>query len=129
MGVSELKVEISPEKFADELKDVLNNFTNEVADATKKAARETASLCAAELRKTAPKRTGEYAKGWRSKQDSRSPVGCVVYNNTKPSLTFLLEYGHATVGGAERKGARPHIKAAETKYVQEYIEKVKGILK
>lgn len=53
-----------------------------------------------------PKLTGEYARGWRYDQvtSSYGLVHVTVYNETKPQLTHLLEFGHALRRGGRKVG-------------------------
>lgn len=72
--------------------------TQAVQDAVDKTAKEVISL----TRGRAPKRTGVYAKSWRSRKTAGLQVGTygrVVYAGKKPGLTHLLENGHE-IGGA-----------------------------
>ena len=91
-------------------------LANTVED-VENAVLETAEETVAELKRTSPSATGDYAENWRHKKDTSirgkwwcSRVVCV----KKPDyrLTHLLENGHAKVNGG-RVGARPHIKKAE----------------
>lgn len=85
------------EQYGDKVGDVLDEVIQEVAKEAKK-----------ELQATSPKRTGRYAKGWRTENTgSRISPGQTVYN-TQPGLPHLLEFGHAKRGGG-RTMAQPHI--------------------
>ena len=52
------------------------------------------------------KLTGEYARGWRYDQvtSSYGLVHVTVYNETKPQLTHLLEFGHELRRGGRKVG-------------------------
>ena len=56
-------------------------------------------------------RTGEYRKGWsiRTKREMFG-INVLIYNRLKPSLTHLLEKGHATKNGTGRsfRDTPPH---------------------
>ncbi len=73
---------------------------------SKKAAQQAAK----ELRAEGPKRSGVYAKGWgySSEKVGLSSREFTVHNKKKPSLTHLLEFGHANRGGGRTPG-RAHI--------------------
>lgn len=99
---------------------ILQQYTKEVEDEIQKSAAKIATATAKELRSTSPKKTGEYAKGWTKK---KTPEGQVVYNKNKPSLTHLLEKGHAKVGGGRVKG-KPHIEPAEKRAIEDFEKSV-----
>jgi hypothetical protein len=64
---------------------------------------------AKELKEKSPKRTGKYAKGWRSTVRKESAVGAeVVVHNKIYRLTHLLEKGHAKRGGGKSRGHSTH---------------------
>lgn len=69
-----------------------------------------------------------YANGWRGKvTDARTGVSLVVYNANKPTLTHLLENGHAKVNGGAVNGT-PHIEPvnewAQTETLKEIEERL-----
>lgn len=74
--------------------------------------------------------TGEYARGWTVNEE-KSRVGnkVVIWNKKKPSLTHLLEYGHAKDG---KKGGRVpayvHIAPVEEKVAEAFEKKVKMVI-
>ena len=68
-----------------------------------------------ELKVKSPKDSGVYAKGWRIRTVTRRGRKVrIIYNSTKPWLTYILEYG--------RRGqrARPHIR----RVLDEEIDKI-----
>jgi len=66
--------------FSAALTATLRTYANGVAEAVDEAAEKCAKGLAKELRGTAPKRTGAYAKDWTSKQTARRRTPCT----TKP---------------------------------------------
>ena len=121
-----------------QLRAILDEYSVEVDDATKEAAKEASDKAVRTLKATSPRRAkqgGRYAKSWTAKrQDVGILTGYVVYNRRYPGLTHLLEHGHAAVnqyGPHGRTPARPHIKAAEQESITEFErlvrEKVGGI--
>lgn len=58
--------------------------------------KEAGDDCANELKSTSPRRTGEYASGWKNnfRGGEYGHAVSVIANHTKPSLTHLLENGH-----------------------------------
>ena len=103
--LQELEIEIVRE---------LSEFGSEVAEAIKREAKSAANKSVEKLKKTSPKDTGEYAKGWKFKieYESTNDIRIRIYNSKKPELTHLLENGHAKKGGG-RVAAIPHIRPAE----------------
>lgn len=86
--------------------DVLEEYAREVTDEIRDVIDAEAKQAAENLRATSPRgRRSKYARGWVSEPDGD---GAIVYNKTEPSLTHLLEHGHATLAGG-RTAARPHI--------------------
>lgn len=86
-------------------------------DAAKKAANDTMKL----LKRTSPKRKGNYAKGWKvTYQDG----AYIVHNSKLPGYTQLLEKGHDVVVGGQKVGhapAQPHIAPAEKTGADEFV--------
>lgn len=86
--------------------------THEVKESVKKVSREVQK----DISASAPRRTGRYAKSWRTKTTREDSTGIVVtvYSPTRYMLAHLLEHGHAKRGGGRVSG-RPHIGPAEEK--------------
>lgn len=98
-----------------QLDDVLDEYSKEVDEAVNITMHAVAKEAAAKLKATSPKKTGQYASGWKVKNDFDSK-SYTVYNAKKPSLTHLLENGHLIrnqFGTWGRQAARPHIKPVE----------------
>ena len=109
---------------------MLSDWSQDVADATKRAATETAQDTVKELRDTSPRREstgGAYAKSWSHKKvaEDRYGVQEVVYNKKYYRLTHLLEYGHANARGGGRTPAHPHIARAEGNAIETFEEKTR----
>ena len=96
--------------------------TNEVvAVSVEEVAKETVRR----LRETSPKRTGAYAKSWKSTKlkGGRNYNGRVIHaGNGEYRLTHLLEYGHAKVNGGRVNPSPPggHIEPAEQEAIQSF---------
>lgn len=85
------------------VKENIDMTEEELADEVDKAADD----AVAKLKQRSKKRTGKYAKGWkRSKTETRDGIGSqvVIYNSSKPTLTHLLEKGHAKANGGRVAG-------------------------
>lgn len=103
----------------------LTSWSQDVADATKDECEKVGKETADTLKVTSPKRTGRYARGWRSKTsfEDKSNIRVTVYN-VRYQLTHLLENGHAKVNGGRVSGI-PHIAPAEEQAKKSLEEKVK----
>lgn len=94
-----------------QLTDILNSLTEECKTVVDEDMKKVAKEAAEKLRNTSPKKTGDYARGWSVKKDSKR--GQIVYNKAKPYLTQLLENGHVIrnkKGEYGRAPAHVHIK-------------------
>ncbi|GAA6514555.1 HK97 gp10 family phage protein [Phocea massiliensis] len=111
--------------------DILEGYSTEVAEEVKEACRQVAQQAKKDIVLKSPKRTGEYAKGWKVKKEFEDidNVRFRVYNPKHYQLTHLLEYGHTIKNGTGRTfgetKARPHIRPAEQMAKQELPRKVK----
>lgn len=109
-----------------QMEKILNEYVQEVEDATKHALDSVSKEATSMLRSTSPKGPKGYAGGWRSKK--LDPKTVVVYNGKLPGLTHLLENGHAVVNqyGSTGKRARAikHIKPVEEWAQTEFPERV-----
>lgn len=110
---------------AKEIAKALQTYTAEVTEGLEKAKEEVAKETVQELKRTSPKLTGDYAKGWRTK---RVGTAQVVHNATDYQLTHLLEHGHAKRGGGRVPGI-PHIAPAEKKAIDEYTKRVEKVIR
>lgn len=113
------------DRFQTQIADILEEFGTEVGDALgeviEQVAKESKKDLAAASPKSSGKRSGAYAKGWRTEDTgTRLGPGQTIYN-TKPGLPHLLEFGHAKRGGGRVAGI-PHIQAINDK-IPEMIEK------
>ena len=94
---------------------ITRELEKDVKDVTKKAIMKVARQTAQQLKSTSPRKTGEYASGWATKQIDGNGSRAV-YNKNSPSLTHLLENGHVIrnkKGTYGRVNGKPHIKPAE----------------
>lgn len=105
--------------------DILESYADKVGDALGDVIKEVATQAKKDLAASSPKRTGRYAKGWRTEDTgTRLAPGQTVYN-TKPGLPHLLEFSHALRGGG-RSVAQPHIAPVNDKIpqlIEEGLEK------
>ena len=75
-----------------QIKALLDDYSEEVAEATEKAIESVSRQAVQRLKNDSPRRTGEYASGWKRKKDGKRTV--TIYNAKAPGLTHLLENGH-----------------------------------
>lgn len=110
-----------------EILDALSKYSNDVVNRVNVTAEKCANELRKELKNTSPKKTGDYAKGWRVKKADYSKYDLgryVIHNATDYQLTHLLEYGHAINGGTQRVKAYPHIEKAKEKAAQNFVREV-----
>ena len=104
--------------------DLLDEYSRELEEEVEKIAAGVAKAAANKLRKHSPRGKGgkHYADGWRWKRVSKKNF--VVYNETKPGLTHLLNNGHAKINGGEVKGDG-HINDVDEWAAEEFVNRVK----
>lgn len=103
---------------------ILEEYCEEVEKLSKKNARAVAREAVEKLKATSPKRSGEYAGGWKVTKKDKAYI---VHNAKKPGLTHLLEYGHVVRNGKGRVGhanPHPHIASVEEWANQEYQDRM-----
>lgn len=88
---------IGPNDFSPYLKDLLDEYGDDVFHALIESTEEVTKASRNKLRTAGgfQNRTGRYRKGWRA-DISKTRGGCIgtVYNATDYQLTHLLEHGH-----------------------------------
>lgn len=108
--------------------EILDEYGDNVTEATKKAVLSVAKIAKQETQAGAPYRSGKYRQGWAVKEDAidRFRTDAIVHNRTRYQLAHLLEKGHALRGGG-RVPAFVHIAPAEEKAIKNLEEAVKKI--
>lgn len=103
-------------------------YDQEVTDGLKKEVKQVAKEMVTQLKQTSPRDSGEYASGWKAKveHESAQDIRERVYNVKKPSLTHILENGHAKVNGGRVEGT-PHIGPAEQQAADKLENKAKVV--
>ena len=115
--------------FYKELSDFLGEYSDKATEVLQEEAEKCGKKAVKELKSTSPKRTGKYARGWKS-QTEKTPSGAkvTIYNGKKPQISHLLEHGHATRNGTGRSypdtPAHPHIKKVDDAIEKEFVENV-----
>lgn len=118
---------------ADAIMDAMQEYTAEVEEAIPDIVDNAADAMVKEIRATAPKRTGKYAKGWTARQlgeRARSKEGYakLVCNPKRYAIAHLAEYGHAKRSGG-RVAGKPHIRPACDKLLPEFEKKIEEAVK
>lgn len=112
------------------IEDILNEYGEGIRDELETVIPAVAKDTAKQVRENAKrmklKRTGEYARGWKTKVDKNlyGDTTATVYNAAKPGLPHLLEFGHATRNGG-RTQPFEHIAPAEDWAEKEVVKRVK----
>lgn len=91
---------------------IFEEYTKEVKRAANNSADVVAKEACQKLKNTSPRKTGDYAKGWRLKRE-RGTAGIntvIVHNATNYQLTHLLENGHVIVNAKGTYGRTNGIK-------------------
>ena len=117
------KVDIGllPEEFNKLLKEYGDEVVAIVDEEVESISKETVKM----LKKTSPKDSGDYAKGWKAqKKKTNFGMNATVYNSTHGWLAHILEHGHLIRGGGRTK-AEPHIKPAEDWASKELLKRIK----
>lgn len=113
----------------EQMSQIMDEYSEEVKQKTNQAIKNVANKSVRTLRSTSPKRTGSYARGWRTKI-MPGPGGIltiVVHNSTNYQLTHLLERGHVIrnkKGTYGRTAARPHIAPVEAAAIIELPQEI-----
>lgn len=116
---------IKIDNLADAIAEQLSQYNNNVTTKVKKAIKEEADILTNNIKADSPKETGRYAKGWTNKKEYETNlnINYKIYNKSKPSLTHLLENGHAKRDGGRVEGI-DHISTNEEKSVTNLIDKI-----
>lgn len=116
------------ENLSSEITKELQNYSKYVTEEVEKAKKKTANELKKEISANSPKDTGDYEKGWRTKQD-KNRKSIIVHNATDYQLTHLLEHGHVKRNGGERVPAKVHIRPAEERAIEKYIDRIEKAVK
>lgn len=119
---------VTIEQLAAEITQAIVDYTDDVVQAIEVEVEATANAVLEDIKANAPKRTGEYAKGWsRRKSKSSHQVTHIIHNTKRPQLAHLLEHGHAKKGGGRVEG-RPHIRPAVDRHLPAMEQRIKQII-
>ena len=109
----------------------IDELTDAIVDALEEYREDVtvAKEAAAELRRTSPKKTGGYAKGWTQKKvfENAQDLRMSVCNPKHYRRIHLLENGHAKVNGGRVNGVE-HVYPAEQNAIRKLEGKVKVVI-
>lgn len=121
--------DIRIDQLAGEITRVLTEYTESVSNAIAVAVDETAKECVAEIKANSPRKTGNYAKGWKVvKKDGPGYINRTIWNPKHYRLVHLLEKGHAKRGGG-RVAGRPHVGPAEQRHITKLTNRIERIIR
>ena len=108
------EAKVSAEDLGDAIMEALEEYKDLAASELKEAVADAAKGVRDQIKDTAPRKTGKYAKSWRDRKtkETADSVEYTVYSPSRYRIAHLLENGHATRNGG-RVAGRPHIKPAE----------------
>lgn len=102
------------DQLASEVMKELTDFADATSTDMKAAVKKAGDTVRNEIKGTAPKDSGAYAKSWSVKntKETSHAFEVTVYSRNRYQLAHLLEFGHAKRGGGRVPG-RSHIAPAE----------------
>ena len=117
---------VKPEQLAQAVMEEMNEYKDLVDISMKAAVMKAGKTVQSDIKGSAPKRTGGYARSWSVKttKESSHALEVTVYSRNRYQLAHLLEFGHAKRGGG-RTRAQVHIAPAEEKGIRQLEEDIK----
>lgn len=120
---------ISIDQLAAEITKAVREYTEDVSAAIDRKVDEVAEEVLQEVKRTAPKRTGKYRRGFvKTNRDAPGRTRRIVWNKKHYMIVHLLEFGHAKRGGG-RVAARPHLRPAYDKHASKLPDEIKRIIR
>ena len=120
---------ISIDSLSETVMKELNEYADVACDEMKDAVKSSSKLVKDQIKATAPRETGAYAKSWSTKntRETAHSLEVTVYSRNRYQLAHLLEHGHAKRGG--RVAVRPHIAPAEQAGIEQLQSLIEKALK
>ena len=120
---------VTIDSLADAVMEGLTEYADLATDDMKVAVRKAGNTVRNEIKETAPKNTGAYAKSWtvKTERETSNSLELIVHSRNRYQLAHLLEFGHAKRGGG-RVAAQSHIAPAEEKGVGELEKSIERSL-
>lgn len=121
---------IKIDQLADTVMKGLQEYKDLATEDLKKDVQKAAKTVQDQIKNTAPKKTGRYARSWTSKKtkETSDSIEYTVHSKNRYQLTHLLENGHAKRGGG-RVRAIPHIAPAETAGAEQLVSDIERDLR
>lgn len=120
---------ISIDQLANEITKAVTEYTEDVERAIEREVDQTADIVLKETQQDAPKKTGDYAKGFKkTNRDSPGVTRRIIWNKKHSGLVHLLEFGHAKVGGG-RVAGRPHLRVAYDRNASDLLDRIRKIIR
>lgn len=114
---------------SDQIAKIFDEYDRDMKRKVNNSVDKVAKESVQKLKDTSPKKTGDYAKGWKIKRErGRNGINDVtIHNATDYRLTHLLENGHVIrnkKGTYGRTSGRKHIKPVEEYFNSEVVEEI-----
>lgn len=125
---------ITPAKLAGELTMYVAQYTEAVVKAIARELDETSKAVLADIQANSPVATGKYKKGWRITREATAggKISYTIHQKSKPTITHLLEFGHAKTGGGRvnpAPGPGGHIRPPYDRRVPAMYERIERIIR
>lgn len=114
---------------SDQIAKIFDEYDRDMKRKVNNSVDKVAKESVQKLKDTSPKKTGDYAKGWKIKRErgSNGINDVTIHNATEYRLTHLLENGHVIrnkKGTYGRTSGRKHIKPVEEYFNSEVVEEI-----
>lgn len=114
---------------SDQIAKIFDEYDRDMKRKVNNSVDKVAKESVQKLKDNSPKKTGDYAKGWKIKRErGRNRINDVtIHNATDYRLTHLLENGHVIrnkKGTYGRTSGRKHIKPVEEYFNSEVVEEI-----
>jgi len=118
------------DQLADEVMKGLQEYADLATDDLKDDVQKAAKTVQTQIKNTAPRKTGKYAKSWSAKKtkETSDSIEYTVHSRNRYQIAHLLENGHAKRGGG-RVAAIPHIAPAEKVGEEQLLHDIERDLK
>lgn len=122
-------VNVSIDQLADAIADAVKEYTEDVSEAIEKRVESVADEVLNDILSNAPRRNGQYVKGFKKTDASvQGRKRFVVWNKKHYMLVHLLEFGHAKRGGGRVQG-KPHMRPAYERRAANLTGEIKDIIR